>query len=184
MSLPLCDIVICYGNDHDLGPGWSCLPSNLLSGYVPEKEGKDEVAEDESSSSDVSLLTPASYVYYRRRQPTDKLVWSPKHLQLGDLLDVKDKENNWCFATVIGFNQYDEVRIHYTRWAAKYDEWIERSEKRRLAEYGTKSTEETTITRGNNWDTSVSLIQAKIDRFGKLKYLLLLLCVCVEAAAW
>ena len=171
MSLPLCDVVVCYANDHDLGPGWSCLPRNILSGYALEREGQDDTITEDGNAS-ASLVTPESYVYYRRRQPCDKLVWSPKHLQLGDLLDVKDPQQNWCFATVIDTNQYDELKIHYTRWTSTFDEWIKRSDKRRLAEYGTKSTEETTITRGKQNNTTVSLIQPKIDRLGEFKLLL------------
>ena len=37
-----------------------------------------------------------------------ELVWSPKHLELGDLLDVKDSVNNWCFAGVIDTNRHDK----------------------------------------------------------------------------
>jgi ubiquitin C-terminal hydrolase len=155
--LPICDVVICY-DEADLGPSWSCLRRNLLRGYAHTTPTEDENIVD----------APKSFIFYRRRSTQDKLVWSPKHLQLGDLLDAKDDQNNWCFATVIDTDDQLGIRIHYTRWTSNYDEWIERSETRRLAEYGTKSTEETTITRAKTWETTVPLIQTKIDRFSAL----------------
>lgn len=151
LSLPICDIVINYDDDHDLGAGWSCLPKNILQGY-----------NNNNASTDTQ---PKSYIYYRRRLPKDKLVWNPKHLQLGDLLDAKDDQQDWCFATVIDTDVHLGIKVHYTRWTDQYDEWIGRDETRRLAEFGTKSTEETKITRGKGHEIQRSLIQAKIDRF-------------------
>ena len=165
-SLPICDIVICYGNDHDLGPGWSCCSQNLLQGYANSTQTETEKKEDTMEMDQNNL--PESYIYYRRRLPRDKLIWSPKYLQLGDMLDAKDDQNNWCFATIIDTSPHLGMKIHYTRWTSNYDEWIQRTETRRLAEYGTKSTEETKITRGNQHKVSIKLIQTKINTFTKL----------------
>ena len=177
MALPLCDIVVAYGNDHDLGEGWTCLQRNLLQGYketttptpTPTPTPSSPTHSDDSKTNATAPApVPASYIYYRRRQPRDKLVWSPKRLQLGDLLDAKDVHQNWCFATVVEINQYRGLKVHYTRWTEQHDEWIRHDETKRLAPYGKKSTEETTISRGKEHHTNISLIQTKIDRFTAL----------------
>ena len=165
MSLPLCDIVVAYSNDHDLGEGWSCLNKNLLQGYCNDDNLSSVSSVVEEKKKDQNTVKPESYIYYRRRLPRDKLVWSPKYLQLGDLLDAKDKQQDWCFATVVDSDSYRGIKVHYTRWTNDFDEWIRRDETNRLAPYGTKSTEDTKITRGRNHNINASLIQAKIDRF-------------------
>ena len=134
--LPLCDIRICYGADVVLGDGFTCLRKNLLQGYFPPAGGGGggggAAAEKEGDVSG-----PAAYVYYRRRSPSDRLVWSPKRLELGDLLDAKDEHGGWCFATVVGMDPRRGLRIHYTRWGDEHDEWIRVSETKRLAPYAT-----------------------------------------------
>ena len=188
--LPLCDIRICYDADLVLGDGFVCLQKNLLQGYVPSKqveggggaaaaregEGKTANAEagaekegkDTSRDGGAGVSGPSAYVYYRRRSPSDRLVWSPKRLELGDLLDAKDEHGGWCFATVVDMDPRRGLRIHYTRWSDEHDEWIRVSETKRLSPYATRSKEETTITRGKLWRTTPETIQAKIDRFRDL----------------
>ena len=47
---------------------------------------------------------------------------SPR-LQINNRLDTKDTQGKWFEARVIELKP-SEVKIHYKRFAAKYDEWI------------------------------------------------------------
>ena len=148
--LPLCSIKICYSADHDLtGEGYTRLNKNILKG----------VGE--------------AYIHYRRRQPSDRLKWSAKRLDIGDLLDVKDTVNKWCFAMVIEKDPYrrpGELKVHFTRWEGdKYDAWHNVSSNR-LAEYGTRSKEETNIIPGKAWTTSVEVIENKMKKLESVRH--------------
>jgi len=103
-ALPLCSVKMSYSANDDLtGEGYTRLEKNILRG----------VGE--------------AYVHYRRRQPSDRLKWSAKRLEIGDLLDAKDTVNNWCFAVVIEKDPYrrpGEIKVHFTRWEGPtYDDW-------------------------------------------------------------
>ncbi len=143
--LPLCGLKIAFAAAHDLaGEGYEKLDKNILDGLGGE-----------------------AYIHFRRRRPGDRLKWNAKRLELGDLLDAKDTVNNWCFAMVIGVDadlHPGEIKIHYTRWEGeRWDEWISTSSAR-LAEYGTKSREETSIKQGTLWNTSVDALTAKMEK--------------------
>lgn len=46
-----------------------------------------------------------------------------KKLKLGEIVDAQDKEGTWYVATIIAIG-IDKVRIHFSGWTEKYDEWI------------------------------------------------------------
>ena len=62
-----------------------------------------------------------------KKQAEDRLKWSAKRLEIGDLLDAKDTVNNWCFAVVIEKDPYrrpGQIKVHFTRWEGPtYDAW-------------------------------------------------------------
>jgi len=147
--LPLCSIKICYSAEHDLaGEGYTRLDKNILSG----------VGE--------------AYIHYRRRQPSDRLKWSAKRLEIGDLLDAKDTVNKWCFACVIEKDPYrrpGEIKVHFTRWEGdRYDAWYNVSSPK-LAEYGTRSKEETNIIPGKQWNTTIEIIDTKMNKLENVR---------------
>ena len=96
--LPLCSMKICYAMDHDLtSEGYERLDKNILKGTNNEDE---------------------AFIWYRRREPSDRLKWSAKRLEIGDLLDAKDTVNKWCFACVIEKDPYHhpgEIKVHFTK---------------------------------------------------------------------
>jgi hypothetical protein len=94
-------------------------------------------------------------------------------LDIGDLLDVKDTVNKWCFAVVIekdAFRRPGEIKVHFTRWEGdKYDAWHHVSSNR-LAEYGTRSKEETNIIPGKKWTTTVEVIEKKMKKLQNVRH--------------
>ena len=151
--LPLCSMKICYAMDHDLtGEGYERLDKNILKGTNNEDE---------------------AFIWYRRREPSDRLKWSAKRLEIGDLLDAKDTVNKWCFACIIEKDPYHhpgEIKVHFTRWeGSKYDAWYSVSS-RALSEYSTKSKEETNIIPGKQWTTTVEIIDAKMKKLDLVRH--------------
>ena len=151
--LPICAIAICYDAAHDLtGKGYAKLDKNILAG-VPGAQ---------------------AFIHYRRRQPSDRLRWSAKRLELGDLLDAKDTVGNWCFAVVIEIDPFthpDQIKVHFTRWEGdRWDAWYHVSSNA-LAEYGTRSKEETSIKQGKLWTPpgGVDALDTKIAKFLSVK---------------
>ena len=70
--------------------------------------------------------------------------------KVGDMIDCKDTANNWCQARIMDrkdvrsaslifygsrvhcspFGQQDKVLVHYSGWSEKWDEWLNRKDKR------------------------------------------------------
>ena len=153
-QLPICAIAICYDAAHDLtGEGYTKLDKNILAGLSTKNE---------------------AYIHYRRRLPSDRLRWSAKRLELGDLLDAKDTVGNWCFAVVIEidpFKRPNQIKVHFTRWeGTRWDAWYNVSSNA-LAEYGTRSKEETSIKQGRLWSPpgGTDAFDAKIAKFLSVK---------------
>eukprot|EP01083_Nonionella_stella_P141962 438335_1 len=59
-------------------------------------------------------------------------------LEIGDVVDAKDKVGKWERAIVVEESR-DKVKIHYCEWHPKYDEWIHRACDR-LSPYRQRST--------------------------------------------
>ena len=147
-KLPICAVTVCYEAAHDLtGTGYTKLDKNILAHVGGQ-----------------------AYIHYRRRLPSDRLRWSAKRLELGDLLDAKDTVGNWCFAVVIEidpFTRPNQIKVHFTRWeGTRWDQWYHVSSNE-LAEYGTRSKEETSIKKGKLWSPpgGINAIDSKISKF-------------------
>lgn len=53
---------------------------------------------------------------------------------LNEHIDCRDSVNKWLDAEVIGLRN-NEIRVHFTGWSNKYDEWIEKNSDRVLKQW-------------------------------------------------
>ena len=53
------------------------------------------------------------------------------NLKVGDLVDVLDENNNWCYAEIKNVISYgQEYKVHFVGWDNRWDEWISKKSPR------------------------------------------------------
>mmetsp|Transcript_5340 Transcript_5340/g.8392 ORF Transcript_5340/g.8392 Transcript_5340/m.8392 type:complete len:437 (+) Transcript_5340:49-1359(+) len=89
---------------------------------------------------------------YPRKLKGQKENW--RDFEIGDRLDALDTQQKW-YESVVRDVKEDKILVHFEKWSAKWDEWIEASSER-LAPLSTHSTPRT-IDRNNYYDGNTSI---------------------------
>jgi len=94
--------------------------------YKGWKDKFDEKLNVSEDSSDLDRIRAPLVQFHEHPEPYQGQL----DLKLGQKLDVHDSSEKWCEGEVIDVvsdppNRY-QVKIHYTGWDSKYDEWINR----------------------------------------------------------
>jgi len=82
--------------------------------------------DEQSSQSSVEKLSYQSSQYQDQEEEEEEKKAAGDHIsdfQIGEHIDCKDTVNKWLNAEVIAARNED-IKVHYSGWSAKYDEWI------------------------------------------------------------
>lgn len=159
-GLPIYDISVVHGDDdppvnfikldYDLAKGQSKASFLCIKRCTTESQrainsmkivangNKNGLQGYEQVDLSLSPTAPV-YLFYQRQsqEQAEAHKWSGVDLNIGDWVDCINQVNAWCKAKVVDANA-SEVRVNYSGWSSRWDQWIVRHSTR-LAEANTRT---------------------------------------------
>ena len=93
----------------------------------PELNGGASGSQPNIDGTERPAYNDANYVaqHHSQHSVSEHEVSRSEAYHVGEYVDVLDTINKWCNASVLEVdNDQKRVFVHYTGYAAKYDEWI------------------------------------------------------------
>lgn len=94
------------------------------------QEGELQDADNpEKQQEPAEVSPPPEVVAAGEEQKQETTAASVTHYKIGEQVDCQDEVNAWLNAEIIATKD-DKVKVHFTGWHQKYDEWIDQTSSR------------------------------------------------------